>query len=225
MSGNTRPSCFVRRTPAKPFSLFVLASLVLLSLPALFGQSLTTGAINGTVKDQTGSAVPGATVTLTNTDSGATQNTTTNQSGSYQFTLLNPGNYTVQAAANGLSSDVAKVNVLVGAGSNIDLVARVQSTRQVVEVTTTGAAVDTENANLTTTFTTKQVLELPAPGGDLTTVAFTAPGVAVSTGMGYGNFSSHGLPGVSNLFTMNGDDYNDAYLNLNNSGASNLLLG
>ncbi|MDQ2843310.1 MAG: carboxypeptidase regulatory-like domain-containing protein, partial [Acidobacteriota bacterium] len=74
-------------------------------------------------------------------------------------------------------------------------------------------------------FSTKQVLELPAPGGDLTTVAFTVPGIAVSTGMGYGNFSSHGLPGTSNLFTINGNDYNDAYLNLNNSGASNLLLG
>jgi len=47
----------------------------------------------------------------------------------------------------------------------------------------------------------------------------------MSTGSGYGNFSSHGLPGVSNLFTINGNDYNDAFLNLNNSGASNLLLG
>jgi hypothetical protein len=67
--------------------------------------------------------------------------------------------------------------------------------------------------------------ELPTPGGDMTTIAFTAPGVVVSTGMGYGNFSAHGLPGVSNLFTINGNDYNDAYLNLNNSGASNLMLG
>ena len=47
----------------------------------------------------------------------------------------------------------------------------------------------------------------------------------MSLGSGYGNFISHGLPGTSNLFTMNGNDYNDAYLNLNNSGASNMLLG
>ncbi len=46
-----------------------------------------------------------------------------------------------------------------------------------------------------------------------------------STGGGYGNFSAFGLPGTANLFTVNGNDYNDAFLNLNNSGASNLLLG
>jgi len=42
---------------------------------------------------------------------------------------------------------------------------------------------------------------------------------------GLGNFSAFGLPGTSNLFTVNGNDYNDPFLNLNNSGASNLLLG
>ena len=46
-----------------------------------------------------------------------------------------------------------------------------------------------------------------------------------STGGGYGNFSAFGLPATSNLFTINGNDYNDAFLNLNNSGSSNLLLG
>ena len=45
------------------------------------------------------------------------------------------------------------------------------------------------------------------------------------TGGGYGNFSTFGLPGTSNLFTLNGNDYNDPFLNLNNSGSSNLLLG
>src|ERR1051325_2090477 len=54
-----------------------------------------------------------------------------------------------------------------------------------------------------------------------------APGVSMNTssGKGYGNFSAFGLPGTSNLFTINGNDYNDPFLNLNNSGASNLLLG
>lgn len=223
MVGNTRPSRRVRSMIVRSLSLFVV--VFLFSLSSLFSQSLTTGSIAGTVRDQSGAAVPGAAVTLNNVDTGATQTTTTNQSGAYQFTLLQPNNYTVEANAAGLNTDVSKVTVQVGATATLDLVAKVQTTRQVVEVTTTGSAVQTENANLSSTFTSKQVLELPAPGGDITTVAFTVPGIAVSTGMGYGNFSSHGLPGTSNLFTMNGDDYNDPYLNLNNSGASNLLLG
>ena len=51
------------------------------------------------------------------------------------------------------------------------------------------------------------------PGGDITTFAFTVPGIVMSTGAGIGNFSSHGFPGNSNLFTMNGTDYNEPYLN------------
>jgi hypothetical protein len=61
----------------------------------------------------------------------------------------------------------------------------------------------------------------------LTAVAQTAPGVLMNTsnGGGYGNFTAFGLPATANLFTVNGNDENDPYLNLNNSGATNLLLG
>ena len=59
----------------------------------------------------------------------------------------------------------------------------------------------------------------------MTTIAFTAPGVVVNAGGSYGNFSSDGLPGISNLFVLNGFDNQDPFLNLNNSGSSNLTLG
>ena len=64
------------------------------------------------------------------------------------------------------------------------------------------------------------------PGGDITTVAFTVPGIVMSVGDGInGNFSSHGLSALSNLFTVNGTDYNDLWFNENMTGASNLTLG
>ena len=66
---------------------------------------------------------------------------------------------------------------------------------------------------------------LPNPGGDLTFVAQTTPGAVMNTQGGYGNFSTNGLPGTSNTFTVNGGYEGDPYLNLNNSGATNLLLG
>ncbi len=219
----TFPRLFELRMDLRRVALFAIVAL--LSVVTAFAQSLTTGGLAGLVKDQTGAAVAGATVTLTNTDNGGTQTATSNEQGAYQFSLLKTGNYTVQAATTGLSSEIQKITIQVGQTPNLDLTTKVQSTREVVEVTSAAGALQTENADLSSTFTTKQILELPAPGGDLTTVAFTVPGIVMSTGMGYGNFSSHGLPGISNLFTINGDDYNDAYLNLNNSGASNLLLG
>ena len=100
--------------------------------------------------------------------------------------------------------------------------------KEVVEVSSTAAPlVDTENISLSTTFGEQQIQDLPTPGGDVTTVAFTAPGVVVNAGGGGigGNFSSNGLPGISNLFVLNGFDNQDPFLNLNNSGSSNLTLG
>jgi hypothetical protein len=201
------------------------AALILLSVSAIYAQTITTGDITGTVKDDTGAAVPGATVTLKGLDSGDSRSLKSNGSGEYRFSLLKPGQYSLQAATGGLASDVTNISIQVGQSTKVDLLAKVQSTRQIVEVSAANTGVQTDNANLAATFSTKQILELPAPGGDITTVAFTVPGIAVSTGAGYGNFSSHGLPGTSNLFTINGSDNNDPYLNLNDSGASNLLLG
>jgi len=203
------------------YGLFV--ALILIALPALC-QTITSGDVSGSVKDTTGAVVPGATVTI-RSDTGDTRTQTTDSSGTFRFTFLKPGSYTVSAVAAGLKTDVTKLAVDVGQVATVDLIAKVQATQEVIEVMASGAIVETENANLSTTYTATQMQELPAGGGDMTTIAFTSPGIVMSTGGGYGNFSSHGMPGVSNLFTINGNDYNDAYLNLNNSGASNNLLG
>jgi hypothetical protein len=205
--------------------LSAVAALLLIASAGSYGQTITTGDLTGVVKDATSAVVPGATVTLKNTDSGETRTEQTNSTGTYRFVFLKPGNYTISASSAGLVSDTAKVAVEVGQAVSLDLVAKVQTVGQTIEVSGVVDLLNVDNANLSTTYTTKQMEELPMPGGDMTTIAFTAPGVVMSTGGGYGNFSAHGLPGVSNLFTINGNDYNDAFLNLNNSGASNLLLG
>ena len=62
-------------------------------------------------------------------------------------------------------------------------------------------------------------------GGDLTTLAMTTPGVRVNVTGGSGNMNANGIPGSSILFTLNGTDEMDPANNLNNSGASNNLLG
>lgn len=206
----------------------LLAALVLLVQVAATGQTVTTGDIAGVVKDATGAVLPDAEVTLKNVDTGDTRIVHSNDSGGYRFTFVKPGNYEVSAKVPGLLTDVVKVRIDVGQAPELDLTAKVQATQEVIEVTGAAPTLNTENANLSETFNQRQMAELPAPGGDLTTIAYTAPGVVMSTGgamAGYGNFSSHGLPGTSNLFTINGNDYNDPYLNLNNSGASNNLLG
>ncbi len=213
---------------SQQLSRFFLAAVLcmgVLGTPMIFGQTETTGDVAGTVVDSTGAVVAGAAITLVFPATSETRNAVSSDTGQFRFTFLHPGSYALSASAAGLKSDITKVNVEIGQALNVTVVAKVQATQQTVEVSADATLVNTETANLSTDFSERQVQELPAPGGDLTTVAFSVPGIALSTGMGYGNFSSHGLPGVSNLFTINGNDYNDPYLNLNNSGASNLLLG
>ena len=190
-----------------------------------FGQTITTGDITGAVKDATGAVVPGAKVILKSMDTGEARTGITNGSGVYRFIFLKPGNYTISASSSGLVSDTSKISVEVGQALSFDLIAKVQTLGQVIEVNESAGLINVENANTLATFTSKQLEELPIPGGDITTIAFTVPGINLSTGAGYGNFTSEGLPGTSNLFTINGADYDDPYLNLNNSGASNLTLG
>jgi hypothetical protein len=202
-----------------------LAVLLCFADTASYGQTVTTGDLTGTITDASGAVVPAATVSLKSTDTGETRTAQSNAGGVYRFIFVKPGNYTISAGSAGLMSDTSKVVVEVGQAITLDLVAKVQSVGQTIEVNESGALVNTDNANLSTTFSSKQMADLPMPGGDITTVAFTVPGINLSTGAGYGNFSSQGLPGTSNLFTINGADYDDPYLNLNNSGASNLTLG
>ena len=86
--------------------------------------------------------------------------------------------------------------------------------------------IDTQTSNTTTTFTTEQFQNLPAPGGDITTIAYTVPGVVVGAGtQGFGSIVSDGLPGLSNLVVINGADYSVSLYNIANSGSSNLTLG
>jgi len=210
----------------KRFFVAVFAALLLLPSISL-AQSVVTGGVTGVVTDPSGSVIVGATVTLKNNVTAEAFSTTTGASGSFQFTLLKPGTYVVSASQSGFKQTTESVEVLLGQTVAANLKLEIGSGSVTVEVTEQGALLQTEDANISSNFDTQMIQNVPNPGGDITYVAQTAPGVTMnnSTGGGYGNFSAFGLPATANLFTVNGNDYNDAFLNLNNSGSSNLLLG
>jgi hypothetical protein len=201
--------------------LAILAAL----LPCALAQTIVTGEISGTLSDQTGAVVPGGTVTLKSLATGEAKSVTSGKSGEFRFSLLRPGTYTLNASAKGFAQTEKQVEVQLGQVMDLKIQLGVQTQSQVVEVSEAVSLIQSENANLATTYSQVQLQNLPAGGMDMTAYAQTAPGVTVSSGGGYGNFTAFGLPGVSNLFTINGADNMDPYLNLNNSGASNLTLG
>ena len=185
--------------------LCVLLIAVFMALQAA-GQSIVTGDAVGTVTDPSGAVLSGATVLLTSADTGASQSVVTGSNGFYRFPLLKPGNYTLLVKQSGFKSATQSILVSVGQITTTNLKLEVGAASEVLEVTGAPPLIETENANLATTYSSNQLQQLPAPGGDVTSYAYSAPGITLNSAAGYGNFSSYGLPSTSNLFTTNGND-------------------
>lgn len=208
---------------------FLAVALLLLAVavaaPQLPAQTLTQGSISGTVTDPSGAVVPKASITAKNEQTGATATATTNGTGFYRVSLLPPGTYTVTATAPNFQPTSSTVGVSVGQTSTANLQLALAAAKQTVVVEAGGAVVQKENPNVATTMSQQQVQGVPNGGGDLSYIAQTAPGATMNTQAGYGNFSTFGLPGLANNFTINSAPENDPFLDLNNSGATNILLG
>jgi hypothetical protein len=203
-----------------------LACLALMVNPAVLrAQSNISGDIAGTVTDPTGAAVPGAKVVVTGSTTGTVKTAMTGGTGDFRVPLLSPGMYKIEVTATGFETSTSTSTVSAGTISQVNVGLTLGQQSTTVQVSAAAPLLHTEDAQISTTFSLSQIQNLPNPGNDLTFVAQTTPGAIMNTQGGYGNFEVNGLPGTSNTFTINGGYEGDPYLNLNNSGATNLLLG
>lgn len=194
--------------------------------PLAYGQSNISGDLSGTVTDASGAAVPNAEVTVTSKDKGEVKKVLSDRVGDFRVPLLSPGSYKVSVTGTGFDTTTLDANISAGVVSSLSIRLTVGQASTTVEVSGgVGELLHTEDAQISTSFDLEQIQALPNPGNDLTFVAQTTPGAVMNTQGGYGNFSTDGLPATSNTFTVNGGYEGDPYLNLNNSGATNLLLG
>jgi hypothetical protein len=206
----------------KFFALLLLAGF---SASQAWAQSVVSGEIDGTVTDPTGAAVPNAKVNLSSADTGFNESTTSGPGGEFRFALVKPGSYTLTVTVSGFNTVKRTILASVGQVTSTPIKLEVGAKSESIEITAEAPLLQTENGNLASTIDKETIERMPNPGQDITNYALMTPGVTVSTGGGYGNFTANGQPGTSNLYTVNGNDYNDPFNNLNNSGASNLLLG
>jgi hypothetical protein len=207
-------------------AFLIVLGVCLLGTTRSSAQSITSGDVTGIVTDPSGAAVPNASVTLTNVNTNSVQKATTNAAGSYSFAFTTPGAYKVEISASGFqTTDRTGLNVNAGSPTTVDVQLAVATASTSVNVVEAPPLLQTENADTGTNVNAQMIQDLPNAGMDLTFFAQTTPGVVMNTQSGYGNFSAQGMPGISNLFSINGMNYNDPFLGLNNSGASNLTLG
>ena len=207
-------------------ALLLALAVAFLSVPVATAQTSTTGSISGTVTDPSGAVVPNATVTATSSGTGATRTVQTGANGSFTIPQLQLGEYRLNITASGFrTADIGPLAVQIDQVTTQNVTLELGQATQTVEVTAQGSIIQVDNPNTTTTVSAQSIANLPNPGGDLTFEAQFAPGGVMNNTGGYGNVEFNGLPATSNNFTIDGLDANDPFLNLNNSGATNLQLG
>src|SRR6202790_4375826 len=229
----TRLTTMLRST----LSIVIFVGLFHFLLPeAAFSQGETTSAIVGQVSDASGAAVPGATVTVTNKETGLRRSASTDDTGRFNFPQLKPGAYSVKVEAEGFETQQNDaVSSALGQKQTVDFRLKIAQSNQTVEVSTEAPILNPENANTLTSLNARALENLPNPGGDLTYPLQFAAGALVNTAgssndfvggtNGFGNVEFNGLPALSNGYIVDGLETNDPLTNLNSGLSTNLVLG
>ena len=149
----TGPAVRAARALRASWLLALLAGAGVLLMPPQPVQAQTaTGTILGNVKDNTGGAVPGATITATNVNTQATRSTSTDDNGQYTLPLLPVGTYQVQVELAGFKNFVQNGILLeVGRNARVDATIEPGSVQEVVSVNADAPLVETNSASLTRT--------------------------------------------------------------------------
>lgn len=157
----------------KVATAFVLALCVV--IPAL-GQ-VTNTHLTGNITDPSGGVLPGATITITNVNTGLVQKTTSNASGEYQLLSVPPGTYTMRVEAKGFKTHVQNGIVLrVSQPATLNVTLTVGSAATTVTVTAGASQLNTVSPQIGQTITHNQIVSLPLNGRDPASLAFLAPG-------------------------------------------------
>ncbi len=161
--------------------------------------------INGTITDQNGAAVPGASVKLTNPATSFTRTVTTNEDGAYAFSSILPGSYTIEVEAAKFKKAVKReVRASVDSTLNVSIALEPGEVSAVVDVTggDIESVVNTQDATVGNNFVAQQIQQLPTDSRNIPDLLSLQPGV---TKEGY---VSGGRSDQANI-TLDGIDVND----------------
>jgi hypothetical protein len=193
--------------------------------PRLAAAQFDSATVLGTIVDASGAAVPGATVSLKNAETGITASTVTDGQGNFQFLNVRIGTYNVRAELQGFSTAIAdNIAVTVNARQRVDLTMKVGSLGETVEVTGAARLLETESSDRGQVIGREQIVNLPLNGRAYADLALLSPGVRKSSisESRDGSFNVNGLRSSLNNFILDGVD-NNSY-GTSNQGFSNQVV-
>jgi len=195
-----------------------LAGPLLLTATGLLAQATgtTTADLRGLVVDEAGSALPGASITVTSQDAGFSRQATSDAGGAFAIRLLPPGLYRVSASLRGMrAADVPNVHLSVGATTTLELRLEPSEVAEAVLVTAETTLIDRSSTELSKTVGEAKIRNLPINQRNFLEFALTTPGVTVGRGPQSGAFPTSGIsingqsPRYNNI-VVDGLDNNDS---------------
>ncbi len=224
-------------TSSTPLRLTALLSMSLgpLLTPAA---AQVTAALSGTVTDQSGAAVTGASVDVKIVELGLDRTTTTDSAGRYEVGSLPVGSYEIDVTRQGFSKEIRKgIRLVVGQEAVVGIQLQLGSVSEQVTVNGDAPIVSATTADITGLVNSEQVKNLPLNGRSFDLLLTLNPGVvnftsAKTGGIGVSNstvgnnFAVAGNRPQQNLFLLNGVEFTGAAENnMQPGGTSNQLLG
>ena len=211
--------------------LFLAVSLIFIGGTAQ--AQFDVGSLVGTIHDQSGAAVPGASITVTNTATNIETSTTSNSSGDYEVPSLRAGVYTVSAKAPNYAEALAQnITISVGSRQRIDLQLNIGQTQTSIEVTDLALQLETDSSQRGQTITQYQTAAFPLVSRNysdllaLVTGSRQAPTAATTSSINslvrQGAYNVNGQRSMFNNFLLDGMD-NNAY-GESNQGFDNQII-
>ena len=183
-----------------------VAALVL-TLTSTLAWAQATGSISGTARDQSGGVLPGVTITVTHTGTGATRTTVSNESGAYALPNLPLGPYRLEATLQGFNT-FAQAGIVLQVNSNpvVNPVMGVGAVSEQIQVTAATSLVDTRTVGVATVVESQRILELPLNARQVTQL-ITLSGVAVQTA----SSPAYGMNTGVRISVAGGNDFGVTY--------------
>jgi hypothetical protein len=218
--GNTNLGCLGRANIAR---VLAMVCVMFFAAGSAYPQG-STGRILGSVTDQSGGNVAGATLTITDVARGVSQTLTTDSDGEYVASNLVPGTYTVRAEYKGFKTFERK-NILIEVGKDvrIDTVLVTGSTTDTITITEEVPMVDTTSTTLGGTISNEIINELPLNGRNYQNLLTLRPGTSVYPGGGPWTQTTNGIRPEDTSFIVDGITNDEAFMGLSVTNAAAVL--